>query len=105
MIRTIEDKKFRKLMMISQLAAQQLFIMEDFIALSRVISEGKNPEEILNNIHMNFDSIVYNNNALISLLIDAGVLAMREAKQPEPEPPEPPPKGKPTLSIVTKETQ
>jgi len=103
---TIDNKKYEQLKLISHLTAQQLFFQHDYIALAQAIQANVNSEEQMKKIQQNFQNFMMNNNALIKLLIDVGVLEKpnssnskeenisEEIKQEEPI------NKKPTFTII-----
>lgn len=82
---TIDNKKYEQLKLISHLTAQQLFFQHDYIALAQAIQANQNSAEQMEKIHQNFQNFMVNNNTLIKLLIDVGVLEKPNSSESKQE--------------------
>lgn len=103
MIRTIEEKKYKQLEMIAQIAAQQLFYNDDLIALVKAVIDGKDGKEELVPILENAPGFTHNNQILVQLLIAVNILKpISEVIKPElePEVEKPVEVKKPTFTII-----
>lgn len=83
MIRTIEDLRLRQLTAIAQISGTQLFFQEHLTNLAQAIDSGQDGQKELVPIRENLKVFIQNNNMLIQLLIDTGVM-MPRVQEPEP---------------------
>ena len=109
MLRTIENKEYQQLKLISELAARQLFFQEILMNLAKAVKMGEGTETAIAMLEEAFPSHINANNALVQLLKDVGVLTLADAVEEEEVEKEkehvvikdePSTVGKPTFTIV-----
>lgn len=105
MYKLIEKSDYDKLVLIGQLAAQQMYFQHDFLELAKSISIEKAnnrelPEDVdraLFTIEMNLNQFMTNSAILVALMTEMKIVKMVELSDDETEPTPP---EKPAFKVV-----